>query len=237
MNKDLFNFKQFTVSQERCAMKVGTDGVLLGAWAGIHSISAALDVGTGSGVVALMLAQRFKCEVVGVEVDKDAAGQAQENFMNSSWASRLSLVHSPFQEFAEKTHKKFDLIVSNPPYFSEDIKSPNYQRSLARHSENLTLEELVDRALHLINHSGCIAFILPYNKRKQLIQAMIKNGLWMQRESFVHPIPHEEPNRILVEMGLESKPIVRRETIVIEENKRHLYHSSFRQLTKDFYLY
>ncbi len=236
MAKDTFRFKQFSVIQDRCAMKVGTDGVLLGAWAGNSPVNSVLDIGTGSGVIALMLAQRLNCDVVGLDIDQGAMEQARENFSNSKWADRLFAVQASFQEYGLQAHRKFDLIVSNPPYFSETIKSPDEQRSLARHSDNLSIEVLIANASRLLNHTGRIALVLPFDKRKQLVQSMMKNKLWLHRETIVLPTPDEEPNRILVEMGFKMLPDIKRTIIKIEEKTRHVYHSSFSSLTENYYL-
>src|SRR5574344_2567439 len=131
MSNSYFRFKQFSVFQERCAMKVGTDGVLLGAWAKVDAANRILDIGTGTGLVALMLAQRSTAMITAVEIDEEAAIQAEENFCQSPWANRFEVVNSDITSY--ETDALFDVIVSNPPYFVDSLQCPDGQRSLARH--------------------------------------------------------------------------------------------------------
>ena len=143
MSNPFFQFKQFTIRHDKCAMKVGTDGVLLGAWAGTESCSRILDVGTGTGLIALMLAQRSKAVVDAIDIDADACLQAQENAESSLFAGRINVFHSDLADFAQASTHLYGLIVSNPPYFVDSLKCPNLQRNTARHTDTLTLEDLL----------------------------------------------------------------------------------------------
>ena len=157
MSNPFFQFKQFTIRHDKCAMKVGTDGVLLGAWAGTESCSRILDVGTGTGLIALMLAQRSKAVVDAIDIDADACLQAQENAESSLFAGRINVFHSDLVDFAQASTHLYDLIVSNPPYFVDSLKCPNLQRNTARHTDTLTLEDLLQYSRKLLAPQGRIA--------------------------------------------------------------------------------
>ena len=142
MSNQFFNFKQFTVYQDKCAMKVEIDGVLLGSWTPINDAKKILDIGTGTGLIALMLAQRSDAEILGIDIDNNAFLQATENIKNAPWSNRITLIENSIQEFSESTTMRFDLIVSNPPYFVDSFKSPSESRTKARHTDFLLHEDL-----------------------------------------------------------------------------------------------
>jgi len=160
-----FQFKQFTVQQDRCAMKIGTDGVLLGAWAPIdYTVNSILDIGTGTGVIALMMAQQSQAQIVdALEIDADAYEQAVENFEASSWGDRLFCYHASFQEFVQEIDEQYDLLISNPPFYAEDYKTDSDQRDLARFQDALPFDHLLIGASKLLSESGRLAII----KRKK----------------------------------------------------------------------
>lgn len=160
MANSWFQFQQFKIHQDRCAMKISTDAILLGSMADAHNPSRILDIGTGTGVIALMLAQRFAdAKITGVELDTDAASQAVENMSQSPFASRLALWHGRIQDFSEE--EKFDLIVSNPPYFPDHLKSSDAKRNKALHTDSLSFEELIQKARKLLKDQGKFWIILP----------------------------------------------------------------------------
>ncbi len=167
-----FSFKQFSVQQDRCAMKVGTDGVLLGAWCPIdNNPFSILDIGTGTGIIALMLAQRSHADQIdALEIDEDAYEQAVENFENSPWSDRLFCFHAGLDEFVDEPEDEYDLIVSNPPFYSEDYKTDNSQRVLARFQDAMPFEELVQAAdLLLLSENGIFSVIIPYKEEERFI--------------------------------------------------------------------
>ena len=154
MSNPFFQFKQFTIRHDKCAMKVGTDGVLLGAWAGTESCNRILDIGTGTGLIALMLAQRSKAAIDAIDIEADACLQAQENAESSLFAGRINVFHSDLVDFAQASTHLYGLIVSNPPYFVDSLKCPNLQRNTARHTDTLTLEDLLQYSRKLLAPQG-----------------------------------------------------------------------------------
>lgn len=174
-----FRFKQFQIHHDRCAMKVGTDGVLLGAIAQADSPKRILDIGTGTGLVALMLAQRFpEARIAAVEIDDSAFLQARENVAQCPWANRIEVVHTAFQDFANASEEKFDLIVSNPPYFPNHLLSTDSQRNLALHQERLDFDALATGVKKLLSETGVFWVILPPIQMVSLESELRKRGLF-----------------------------------------------------------
>ncbi|MFZ4457156.1 MAG: tRNA1(Val) (adenine(37)-N6)-methyltransferase [Bacteroidales bacterium] len=232
MPNPYFQFKQFIVRQDRCAMKVGTDGVLLGAWANTEGAKHVMDVGTGTGLVALMLAQRTESEILAVELDEQAANQAAENFTESPWSNQLSVVCADFLHFSSV--QKFDAIVSNPPYFEQSLLSPNLQRTNARHTQTLNYESLISKAVELLSDNGQISLIFPVDKEVLLTDIATQNGLFVTRKCAVKPKPDSQPKRMLMEFSKIERETETTELVV--EVSRHHYSPDYINLTKDFYL-
>jgi len=235
MSNSYFNFKQFTVYQDRCAMKVGIDGVLLGAWCNVVDTDHILDIGTGTGLIALMIAQRSNSLIDAIEIDSTAVLQASENVKHSPWANRIKVEEVSLQDFAATTSQRYDLIVSNPPYFINSLKAPSEDRNVARHTDSLTHEELISNAIHLLKPEGRICIILPVNEALLCRDFALCNGLFCTREVKVIPKPTTNPKRTLLEFRLQ--PIQQEVSeLVIESNERHHYSEEFSLLAKDFYL-
>ena len=177
-----FQFKQFSLEQDRCAMKIGTDGVLLGAWAPIENNPfSILDIGTGTGIIALMLAQRSHAEQIdALEIDEDAYEQAVDNFENSPWSDRLFCFHAGVDEFVEEPEDEYDLIVSNPPFYTEDYKTENPQRDLARFADALPFEDLIEAAALLLSENGIFSVIIPFKEEENFVA--------IAKEYELHPI-------------------------------------------------
>lgn len=235
MPNNYFKFKKFTVYQDKCAMKVGTDGVLLGAWANCEGAKKVLDIGTGTGLVALMLAQRSNATIDAVEIDREATKQAKENVQKSPWGDRIEIINQSFQEFTKMRDESYDLIVSNPPYFQNAFFAPDEKRTNARHNSNLQLEDLLTGAQKLMNEEGILSMILPYLEGSMFILKASEMGLYCVRQTKVLPKPNREPKRLLLEFMKTKKPLVEQE-IIIELNKRHEYSEAYKNLTQDFYL-
>lgn len=232
MPKDSFQFKQFTIFHDRCAMKVGTDGVLLGAWCPISDNDLVLEVGAGSGLVSLMLAQRSKASILGVEIDIEAASQAKGNIEKSPWSGQIGLIEADFLEY--NSVQKFDLLVSNPPFFDDSLLSPSTSRSLARHTHSLSYDNLMVKAAQLLSDRGRICLIIPYDKGAKLDQLAEKNGLYKTKCVAVIPKPEALPKRLLIEYSkVESSLSI---TKLLIEIDRHQYSDDYIALTKDFYL-
>ncbi len=235
MPNPFFRFKKFTVYHDRCAMKVGTDGVLLGAWANVADAGSALDVGTGTALISLMLAQRNpNLQIDAIDIDMDAIAQAQENVQQSPYIGQISCRHISLQELARETDKKYDLIVSNPPYFEKSLKSPDTIRTIARHSDSLYMEELLDASFAMLSDKGRISLIYPYDFKEKIMSYANDKWLFVARITNVYPTPGSLPKRILIELSKERTSTC--ESDIIIEMERHVYSNDFVGLLKDFYL-
>lgn len=233
MANPFFTFKQFTIRHDRCAMKVGTDGVLLGAWTDVNHSQRMLDIGTGTGLIALMLAQRCpQASITAIDIDIDAVGQAQENVLLSPWSDRVEVKLQDICKYL--TDKHFDTIVSNPPYFIDSLKCPNDQRNTARHTDTLDAERLLESVARLLTDDGRFSIILPAEQTDLLIQTAYAQGLYPSRQTAVITRPGLSPKRILMEFQ-KTKEAFQPDELIIEL-ERHVYSEGYIALTKDFYL-
>ena len=238
-----FTFKHFTVHQDRCAMKIGTDGVLLGAWVSLMEEPARiLDIGTGTGVIAMQLAQRSSAQTIdAIEIDAQAFEQCTDNFEASPWSERLFCYHAAIQEFASEIDDTYDLIISNPPFYSENYKPDEKARSIARFNEALPFEHLVVCAAHLLSDLGTFAVILPKKEEIEFIQLAQETGLYPKRICRVRGSVSSEEKRSLLEFSFLPKDKqslekeIKIESLTIESD-RHNYTEDYIQLVKDFYL-
>jgi tRNA1Val (adenine37-N6)-methyltransferase len=236
MPNNYFQFRQFTVFHDKCSMKVNTDGVLLGAWADADNISRALDVGTGSGLIALMIAQRSEAMIDAVEIDPPAALQACENAGHSPWKDRIHVHPGSFQDFASNSAKKYDLIVSNPPFFRNSLKPSDKRRSNARHDLSLTLEELLKGTAPLLNPQGRLCVILPYPEKDDFVELASIYRLYGKRITEVRSTPGTVFSRVLMSFGPVPSGAPERTELTIHEADGS-YSEEYRELTKDFYLW
>ncbi len=231
-----FQFKQFRIIQERSAMKVGVDGVLLGAWADISGAKRILDIGTGTGLIALMMAQRkADARIDGVEIEPDAFQEAVYNAGQSPWNERIQMELCSFQEFLEKTDLKYDLIVSNPPYFTNGHKAPLENRATARHSDSLLLSDLISGAVGLMNKNSKIALVLPSESLQEITTLAVLNKIFIARLCRIKPNPIKPEFRILIELT-NTECIIQEENLMIEFEKHHEYTLEYKELTTEFYL-
>ena len=232
-----FHFKQFSVCQHKSAMKVGTDGVLLGAWAPFDGIRTILDVGTGTGLIALMLAQRQpEAEITAIDIDAAACEEATENFNASPWEHRLTVLHTSVQDFSNTSDYKFDLLVSNPPYFSSSLHAPCERKSTARHDKTLNIAELVSCSKRLLKDTGHLALILPVSQHEKLSLASREHGLYERRRLLVYPHHGKPAKRTLSLWGLDLQEPIVEEHLTIECGGRHQYTADYLALTREFYL-
>jgi len=231
-----FQFKQFRIVQERSAMKVGMDGVLIGAWTDPSGTDRILDIGAGTGLIALMMAQKNNgAQIDAIEVDQEAFNEAVLNCQQSSWNNRIKLELCSFQEFLERTNLKYNLIVSNPPFFSNGVKAPLENRAQARHSDSLPLNVLISGAAGLLQEKGRIALVLPIESLQEIESLVQSNGLFLSRLCRVKPNPVKPEFRILIELTNRQNSL-QEETLMIEFEKHHDYTPEYKELTKDFYL-
>jgi len=231
-----FQFKAFTVQQDQCAMKIGTDSVLLGAWTPLDTNPfSILDIGAGTGVLSLQLAQRSAAQVIdALEIDELAYEQCVDNFEASPWADRLFCYHADLDEFTEEIEDQYDLIISNPPFYSEDFKTDNNQRDLARFTDALPFEHLVDSVSKLLTKDGVFSVVIPYKEESHFIALASQVGLFPNRILHVKGTKHSEIKRSLLTFSFRES-VIKTEVLVIEI-ERHQYTQEYINLTQDFYL-
>lgn len=230
----VFRFKQFSVRNDLSAMKVGTDGVLLGAWADVAHASSVLDVGTGTGLVALMVAQRCDAEITGVEIEAEAVLEAGQNFAESSWKNRLKIVHADFIEYSRECKERFDVIVSNPPYFVNSLECPDEKRTQARHTDSLSYDKLIECSARLLTENGKIFLITPSDVENLLEKIVEDCGLHVNVKTYICPTVGSAPKRILWKLSHENKECDK-SSITIEKS-RHVYTDEYIALTREYYL-
>lgn len=230
-----FRFKKFSIDDSLCAMKIGTDAVLLGAWTYCHNAKNILDIGTGSGILALMMAQKSQAEITAVEIEENAFKQAQINFLNSKWADRITLIHSSVQDFTKLSNKTFDVIICNPPYFNNSLKPHKNERTIARHNDTLNCEDLFKCVADLMHEESYLNLIYPAENFEILLKEATKNKLHLIKHCEIHPNINKEANRIMLCFSKKTHPPIY-EKIIIELDKRHHYSNEYINLTKDFYL-
>jgi tRNA1Val (adenine37-N6)-methyltransferase len=233
----MFRFKQFQVIQDKCAMKVGTDGVLLGAWTKPENAKNILDIGCGSGLLALMLAQKSNAQIDAIDIDKDAYLQSKENFTSSPWSSRLNVYNLSLKLFSRNCKNHYDLIICNPPFFNNSYKPQDTSRSIARHSDQLPMEELFFISSQILDHKGMFNLILPFNLHQEITELAHKTGFHLSAICKIKPKPDKPVNRLMYSLKKTDRPLtVLEEELIIEEGKRHQYSQKYIELTKDYYL-
>lgn len=233
MPNPFFSFKQFTIRHDRCAMKVGTDGVLLGAWTDIRHSRRILDIGTGTGLISLMLAQRqADATITAIDIDAEAVNQAQENIQDSPWKERITAVLQDLKTY--RPQELFDTIVSNPPYFIDSLKCLDSQRNTARHTDTLDMHTLLYQTSLLLTPEGRFSIVLPAEQTNTLIEAAGRVGLYPSRHTAVITRPGLAPKRTLMEFTRQKEAFQTEELVI--ELERHEYSEAYIALTKDFYL-
>ena len=234
MANSYFRFKQFTIHQERCAMKVGTDGCLLGAWVDLSQSQRILDVGCGSGLIAIMTAQRCPgSTITGIEIDNEAASQAAENAESSPWAERIEIICEDFLKFTPE--QQFDTIVSNPPYFSNSLKCPNDKRSKARHDDSLPCNEFLTHSNKLLSPNGALSVIIPIEQQETWLTEAEKCGYRPSRVTHVHTRRELAPKRVLIELRKGTPEECRRDDFKLEESPG-VFSAEATEMLSPFYL-
>ena len=238
-----FKFKQFTIEQDRCAMKIGTDGVLLGAWTALQENTYnILDIGSGTGIITLMLAQRSNAEnIEAIELDDDAFEQCTENFENSPWGDRLFCFHAGFDEFVDEytevtpdESELYQLIVSNPPFYTEEVSSGDTARDTARQNTSLPFTELIEGVSKLLTKNGSFSTIIPFKEEKNFIALAATFNLFPKRITQVKGTAESPTKRSLLEFTFSKEKTTLNELVI--EKERHQYTNDYIALTKDFYL-
>ena len=230
-----FLFRQFSVEDDQSSMRIGTDAVLLGAWTDPGNRTAILDIGTGCGVIALMMAQKCNAAITAIDIDEDSARQASSNFRKSPWNIRMNTIHCSFQEFTRLSGKSFDLIITNPPYFRNSLRSPLKSRNIARHNDQLNTHDLLTGVTRILCTDGKFCLILPAVDAASFQSDATAYGLFLVRQLQVKSKPGTNPKRIAMEFSFSVQGPVITEEIIIRHNDNS-FTDAYRELTKDFYL-
>jgi tRNA1Val (adenine37-N6)-methyltransferase len=233
MSNNYFTFKQFTVYQDRCAFKVGTDGVLLGACTNISEKDKILDIGTGTGLIALMLAQKGGIDITAIEPDKDSFEQACQNVEASKWSNRIRLENTDLQNYKPKN--KFSLIVSNPPYFINSLKNPDLRKASSRHNDSLSSTDLLKGVSELLAEDGRFQIILPYIEGNIFIAEAAGYGLYCNSILKIRPLPTSDIRRMILTFT-RKRASVNEKFLTIERGARHEFTEDYIEMTKEFYL-
>lgn len=234
-----FQFKEFTVHQDKTAMKIGTDAVLLGAWTPIdHFPDSILDVGSGTGVIALMLAQRCDALTIdAVEIEEAAYEQTVENFERSDWGDRLFCYHTPFQDFAVEMNEEeevYELVVANPPFYTDDFETEDEARNKARFTSSLSFEALLKGVSQILDENGAFCTIIPFKEEGSFIELAKTFNLFLHKVCRVRGNENSEIKRSLLQFSFDKKEVL--ESSLTIEKERHQYTDDYINLTKDFYL-
>lgn len=236
MPNDYFEFKQFKIKQNRCAMKVSTDAVLLGAWVIPNGSQRILDIGTGTGVIALMLAQKSDARVTAIDIDKDSTEQAAENVAESPFHNKVEVRHQSFQALVQSAYDKYNLIVTNPPYFVDSLKSNDDVRKMARHTDSLSYEDLLDGVKRLLDPKGKFCVILPKNEALQFRELAKSRGLYLSKLLRIRTRSEKDSEkRHLMQFEFKESEFSE-STLVIEEDSHRNYTEQYKTLTKDYYM-
>lgn len=233
MSNNYFKFKQFTIFQDGCAMKVGTDGCLLGGWFDCSESREILDIGCGSGLISLMAAQRSSANITGVEIDSDASLQATENVKNSQWAERVGIVNCDLLSF--KSEKLYDTIVSNPPYFVNSLKCDDSSRTLARHSDSLGSMEFFAKCASLSTDDAKVSIIIPCDIMDEWQSSAKANGFAARHVTFVKTTPRKQPKRVMLEFTKHACDTPITDTLILESSPGE-YSEEAKKILRDFYL-
>lgn len=236
MSNDTFEFKKFKIKQDKCAMRVSTDAVLLGAWVIPNGSTSILDIGTGTGVIALMLAQKTNARITAIDIDKESTDQARLNVAESIYSSKVDVIHSSFQDLVKTCSQKFNLIVTNPPYFIDSLKNSNETRSTARHTDLLSFEDLLNGVKKLLDQKGKFCLILPKNEASLFREMAQGKGLYLSKLLRIRTrMEKDSEKRHLMQFEFKESEFSE-STLVIESDSHRNYTQEYKDLTKDYYL-
>lgn len=238
MSNHFFQFKKFKIEQEHCAMKVCTDACLFGAWMVEYLLLQEfsnqiqiLDIGTGTGLLSLMAAQEINCKIDAIEIDEAAAHQATFNFVDSTFCSKLNLILADIKNW--NSDKTYDIIISNPPFFENDLASPDAKRNLALHSSALTLKDLIGISEKKLNENGIIALLIPFQRKAEMLELAAINGLKLIANADIKQTPQHPYFRSFLAFSRNAKNL-QSEQIIIQDNR--VYTDRFIKLLKNYYL-
>lgn len=234
MPKNSFTFKQFTINQDRCAMKVCTDACILGASTEVENVNNILDIGTGTGLLSLMLAQRTNAQIDAVEIDEDAYQQAVMNVQVSEFAEKIEVHHRRIQDFTST--ETYDLIISNPPFYQQSLKSTDTKANKALHAVELSFDELIDSVLRLLSIDGKFVVLLPPFEIEKLIRIAQKKGLYLSKKMSIRHDESKPIFRVIATFLTQKTHNLEEKTLIIHKEDGKTYSNEFRDLLKDYYL-
>jgi tRNA1Val (adenine37-N6)-methyltransferase len=235
MANSYFKFKEFIIYQDKAVFKVVTDGVLLGASAEIEDSKRILDIGTGTGLIAIMAAQRSDAEIISIEPEEASFVQATGNISLCKWSERMRVIHSGFRDYYMTATEKFDTIITNPPYFRDSLKNPDHLKSTSRHAGSLTSFEILEGANILLGDNGNLQIILPYREGNLFISEALEYGFYCNRIINVKPIPDRDVKRLIMKFEKARKQLSEK-SLTIETGIRHQFTEEYKEITRDFYL-
>ncbi len=230
----VFHCKQFSLSDEHCAMKINTDAFILGAWTKPSFEKRIIDVGTGSGILALMIAQKIKAQIIALDIDKKSYLQAKKNFSNSPWSEQITAIHSSYNDYLYRSKESFDMIISNPPFFPQITSKCEQAPNIAKQMQSLTYKSLLENGIKLLSPGGKFSIILPYSLSKNCISFASKNNLYLTRLLSVFPTPKKAPNRCCMEFS--NIPNKTEHDFIVIRNSCLQFSEGYKALTKDFML-
>jgi tRNA1Val (adenine37-N6)-methyltransferase len=237
MSQQTFAFKKFSIHQQKCAHKVGTDAVLIGSWAEVSEANSILDIGTGTGIIALMMAQKSNAQIDAIDIEQGSYEQAIENAQNSEWGARMEVYHTSLQAMAKTSVKKYDVIITNPPYFVDSSKAPDEERNHARHNDTLPFPELLSGVLSLLKDTGKLYIILPTKEAIDFKMLAEKSNLFLVKLLRVKTKSTNDLEKRHIMLFKFNKDTLSEKILSIENEGRHNYTEEYKQLTGDFYLH
>lgn len=230
-----FFFKKFGMFHHRSTMRIGTDAVLFAQWAEVSPSDKVLDIGTGSGIIPMILSQKGTDFVDAVELDNDSYEEAKLNFSISAWSKKLNIINNDIRVFADENDKKYDLIVSNPPYYASDVKPINEKKVMARHVSTLSFRDLLLSAKKMMKTDSRFALVLPYYESRLFIKEAEQLGFYLQKEMMIIPIKGKDPNRVNMQFVLRNVEKISTEYLTIR-NEDYSYTNEYKDFLKDYYL-
>jgi tRNA1Val (adenine37-N6)-methyltransferase len=237
MSQQTFVFKKFSIHQHKSAHKVGTDAVLIGSWAEVSKANTILDIGTGTGIIALMMAQKSNAQIDAIDIEQGSFEQAAENAEHSIWANRIKVYQKSLQDFAASIDKKYDVIITNPPYFVDSSKAPDEERSHARHTDTLNFTDLIAGAKKLLNDKGMLYIILPTKEAIDFKALAEKSSLYLVKLLRVKTKSSNDLEKRHIMLFKFTKEPLTEQILSIEHEGRHNYTKEYKKLTGDFYIH
>jgi len=231
----LFHFKPFSLAHYNSSMRVGTDAILLGLFSALPHLELTLEIGTGCGIISLLIASQSRCLIDAIDIDRDSVEEAGINFINSPFYFRINAIHADFNEFAQKQKSKYDLVVSNPPFFINDFKPENPKKRATRHGEQLTYKQIAEGTIELLEPVGKLCLVLPYEESRKFITIAENNDLHLQRQQLIFPVRGLQPNRVNLQFGFNETENLQTEKLTLREEDGS-FTAEYIELLKDYYI-